>query len=222
MLLDGALGDDERLGDRVVGAALGHQPEHLALARGQRLQRVLAAAAAEQQRHDLGVERRAAVGDAAHRVGEGVHVGDAVLEQVARALGGLRQQVERVGLLDVLGEHEHADAGLLGADPVRGAQALVGVRGRHAHVHDRDVGLVRADLAHQVLGVAGLADDVEARFLEQARETLAQEHGVVGDHDADRVAHGREPSGRRSQAAAPGRGRPRAPPWARIRARRSA
>ena len=33
VLLDGALGDDELLGDRVVRAALGHQPEHLALAR---------------------------------------------------------------------------------------------------------------------------------------------------------------------------------------------
>ena len=78
------------------------RPEHLALARGQRLERILAAAAAEQQRDDLGIERRAAAGDAAHRVGERVHVGHAVLEQVAGALGGLRQQLERVGLLDVL------------------------------------------------------------------------------------------------------------------------
>ncbi len=67
---------------------------------------------------------------------------------------------------------------------MRGAQALVGVGRRHPHVHDRDVGLVRADLAHQVLGVAGLADDVEARLLEQADEALAQQHGVIGDNDA--------------------------------------
>ena len=166
------------------------RPEHLALTRRQRLQRVLAAAAAEQQRDDLGVERGAAAGDAAHGVGEGVHVGDAVLEQVAGALRRLRQQLERVGLLDVLGEHEHADAGVVGADPVRRAQPLVGVRRRHAHVDDGDVGLVRADLAEQVLGVAGLAGDLEAGVLQQARETLAQQHGVVGEHDADRVAHG--------------------------------
>ena len=75
--------------------------------------------------------------------------------------------------------------GLLGADPVRRAQALVGVGRRHPHVHDRDVGLVRADLAHQVLGVAGLADDVEAGLLEQAAQALAQQHGVVGDHDTE-------------------------------------
>ena len=75
-------------------------------------------------------------------------------------------------------------SGLLGADPVRRAQALVGVRRRHPDVDDRDVGLVGADLAHQVLGVAGLAHDLEARFLEQAAQALAQEDGVVGDHDA--------------------------------------
>jgi hypothetical protein len=43
VLLDGAFGDHQLLGDRRVGAALGHQPEHLALARRQLLQRVLAA-----------------------------------------------------------------------------------------------------------------------------------------------------------------------------------
>ena len=56
--------------------------------------------------------------------------------------------------------------------------------GRHADVDDGDVGLVRADLAQEVLRVAGLAGDLEAGLLQQARETLAQEHGVLGDHDA--------------------------------------
>ena len=37
-------------------------------------------------------------------------------------------------------------------------------------------------LAHQVVGVAGLADDLEARLLEQAHHALAQQHRVVG-HD---------------------------------------
>ena len=40
-----------------------------------------------------------------------------------------------------------------------------------------------ADLAQQVLGVAGLARDLEARVLEQAHEALAQQHGVLGDDD---------------------------------------
>jgi len=40
---------------------------------------------------------------------------------------------------------------------------------------------VRADLAQQVLGVAGLCDDLEAGLLEQAHEALAQQDRVVGD-----------------------------------------
>ena len=70
----------------------------------------------------------------------------------------------------------------------RGAQAVVGVVGRHADVDDRDVGLVRADLAQQVLGVAGLRHDLEAGVLEQARGALAQQDGVVGDHDSHGIS----------------------------------
>ena len=99
------------------------------------------------------------------------------------------EQVERVGLLHVLGEHEHRGARVLRADRARRAQALVGVGRRHADVDDRHVGLVGADLAQQVLPVAGLAGDLEAGLLEQAREPLAQQDGVVGDNDADGVAH---------------------------------
>ena len=96
VLLDRALGDDEPLADRLVRAALGHQLEHLALARGELVERVVAAAPADEQRDDLGVERRAALADAPHGGGELVDVGDAVLEQVADALGALGEQLERV------------------------------------------------------------------------------------------------------------------------------
>ena len=66
--------------------------------------------------------------------------------------------------------------GLLGADALRGAQAVVGVGGRHAHVDDRDVGLVRGDLADQVVGVSGLPDDVEAGIPEEANDPLPEEY----------------------------------------------
>ena len=45
-------------------------------------------------------------------------------------------------------------------------------------------GLCIADLRQQILGGARLADDLEARVLEQARDPLAQQHGVVGENDA--------------------------------------
>ena len=150
--------------------------------RGRELvERVVAAAAAEQLRDDLGVERGAALADAPHRVHEPLDVGDAVLEQVADALGAVREQLERVPLLDVLRQHEHAGLRLPLADRGGGAQALVGVGRRHADVDDGDVGLVRRDLAQQVLGVARLADDLDAGLLEQPRDALAQQHRVVGD-----------------------------------------
>ena len=38
-------------------------------------------------------------------------------------------------------------------------------------------------LQEQLVGVARLADDLEARILEQAGDALAEQHRVVGDHD---------------------------------------
>ena len=102
VLLDGVRRDDEHLGDALVRAALGHQLEHLALARRQRVQRVVAAAPAEHVRDDGRVEHRAAGGHALDGVGEQREVGHAVLEQVADALGAVADQVDRVALLGVL------------------------------------------------------------------------------------------------------------------------
>jgi hypothetical protein len=41
---------------------------------------------------------------------------------------------------------------------------------------------VGADLAHEVICIAGLADDLKARLLEQAHEPLPQEQRVLGDY----------------------------------------
>ena len=189
------------LGDPPVRAALAHQLEHLALARRERVERVLAAPAPEHPRDDVGVERGAALGHPAHRVGERGEVGDAVLEEVADALGAVADQVERVALVGVLGEHEDADVRLARADLDRRAQAVVGVVGRHLDVDDRDVGLVRGDLAHEVDGVAGLAGDLEARVLEQPDDALAQQGLVLADDDA----HGRTAQSMRPAAGGPRR-----------------
>jgi hypothetical protein len=83
VLLDGALGDHQPLGDRLVGAALGHQREHLTLVLAQVLDRVVALPGPPHQLgDDYRVEHRTAAGDAAHGVGQGGKVGDPVLEQV--------------------------------------------------------------------------------------------------------------------------------------------
>src|SRR5204862_565851 len=51
---------------------------------------------------------------------------------------------------------------------------------------DRDIRLRAFDERAELVGVAGEPDDVESRFLEQPRQPLAQDHGVVGDD----YAHG--------------------------------
>ena len=58
------------------------------------VERVVAAAPAEHVRDDRRVEHRAARGDAAHRLREAAEVRDAVLEQVADALGAVADQVD--------------------------------------------------------------------------------------------------------------------------------
>src|SRR5262249_32897145 len=64
----------------------------------------------------------------------------------------------------------------------RGPQPVVGVIGGHPDVDDRDVGLVGADLAEQVLGVGGLADDLDSGLVEQPRDPLPQQNRVLADH----------------------------------------
>ena len=80
-----------------------------------------------------------------------------------------------------------------------------------------------ADLADEVLGVAGLADDLEAVLGEQPDDPLAQQHRVLGDDyshgilaitvvpapggevDLELAAERRDPVGEAAQPAAPGR-----------------
>jgi hypothetical protein len=71
-------------GDAGVGTSLGHQVQHLALARSQSVQWVTGAAQ-QQLGDDLGVQDGAARRDPAQGVDELLDVGDALLEQMADA-----------------------------------------------------------------------------------------------------------------------------------------
>ena len=64
------------------------------------------------------------------------------------------------------------------------------VRGRHPDVDDHQLRLVLAHKREKVIGVARLADDLEVRALEQAREPFAQEDVVVGNDDASTIGDG--------------------------------
>src|SRR5690606_42046794 len=89
----------------------------------------------------------------------------------------------RVAFLDVLGQHEDADLGPAGADRHGGAEAVVGVGGRHADVDDAEVGAVALDDLDEALGVADGGDDLVAGVVEEADEPGPQQHRVLGDHD---------------------------------------
>ena len=87
MRLDGLRRQPEPLRDAGVRSSLCHQAEHLALARGEIGQRVLRLGGGDQARDDLGIERRAATGDALGGFEEVVHVEDPVLQQIAECAG---------------------------------------------------------------------------------------------------------------------------------------
>ena len=123
-------------------------------------------------------------GDALDGVDELGDVAHAVLEQVADARGVVADELEHVRRLEVLGEDEHGDRRMRPADLGRRDEPVVRVARRHAHVDDRDVRRVRADLQQQVVGVDGAADDLVPRLDEQRRDPLAKQRVVVGDDDA--------------------------------------
>jgi hypothetical protein len=183
VLLDRSLGHPQRTGYGRVGATLGHQREHLALPRAERVQRIFDAAGRDELLDERRIDDRAAPEDPLDGLHEVVDVGDPRLQQIAGALAA-RQNIHRVLHLDMGGEQEYGRLRQLLTDHACCVEALGRVRRRHPDVHDRQVGLVLAGETEQLVGVAGLADDVVAGPAEQARESLAKEDVVVGDDDA--------------------------------------
>ena len=187
-----AHGDDQLVGDAVVGAPLSHQGEDLELARREVVERAAGPPPADHALHDLGIERRAAAGDAPDRVGEQRQIAHAVLEQVADAAGAVADEVERIAVLEELRQDDHPDLRLRGADLHGGAQPVVGRVRRHLDVGHDHVGLVRSRLAQQVRGVPGDGDDLEAVLLQDADDAGADERLVFADDHAQsgRALHG--------------------------------
>ena len=168
----------------------GHVFEDFAFARGQRRDRLIGRAAAEQLRNDLGIHRRPAAGDLPHRVDELVDVEDAVLEQVSDPAGPVGEQFACVELLDVLRQDEHGQAGYLGAGLDRGAQPLVGERRRQPHVDHGDVGPLGDQSPQQGRAVVDRLDDLEVVGFEQADQPVPEEGEVFGEDGAETGAHG--------------------------------
>jgi hypothetical protein len=105
--------------------------------------------------------------EAAQCIDQVCDVEDSFFEQVADPFGMLFEQPHGVVRFDVLGQDQHPDAGVLGADLLGGGQAFVGVCGRHADVDDRSVGLGGADRVQQRGGVARLGGEHTFRLFKQ-------------------------------------------------------
>ena len=185
--LDRALGDEQPRRDRAVGEALGDELEHLPLARGQLVERILAAPAADEPRDDRGVHDGLAVDEPSQRVDEDRDVEHALLEQVADALGMLLEQAQRVARLDVVREQQHAG--------LRGARARICVAATSPS--SVCVGGMRMSTiatsgrwSRTWRSSAGPSstwrDDLDVGAFEQPHDALAREHRVLGDD----YAHG--------------------------------
>jgi hypothetical protein len=116
--------------------------------------------------HDRRVEHALAVGDSLQAVDKDCDVGDAFFQQVAATVGVLLEELDRVAWGEVLGKDEHADIRVAGADLSRRYEPFVRLCRRHADVDDRDVRLRPGNLSQQLIGIAGLADDLDPRVCE--------------------------------------------------------
>src|SRR3954452_11723325 len=182
VLLHRPLGDHQPLGDGLVGAPLRDELEHFALTRRHAGKRAVLAGG-QKRRDDLGVQGRAAGGDAPERADEVLDVADAVLEQVAEPRRALGEHAHRGSQVDVLREDHDAGPRVPRADLVRGAHALVGVVRGHADVHDRDVGTMALDVPQETLRAARLRDHVDPGAAQEEFDACAGEQAVVRDHD---------------------------------------
>ena len=171
-----------------VRATLGHQREHLALARRQLVEWVIDAPRRDELLNERRVDDRTAFDDALERLEEVVHVRDATLQQIPASLA-TGEEIHRVLDLHVGRENEDPHVGILRADGVRRLEPFRRVCGWHADVDDQQVRLVLAACPKRGHTIACLSDDVEARALEQAGKPFSEEDVVVGNHD---------PSGRRA------------------------
>jgi hypothetical protein len=148
--------------------------------RAELVKRIGPAPAGEEPGHNRRVDDCLAVGEAAKGVDQVRDVKDAFFEQVADPFGTFLKQSHRVVRFDVLGQDQHADAGVAGTDLLSGDESLICMGGRHADVDDGCVWRCLSDGSQQGGAVADLAGHVDSRLGEQAGNALAGEHDVVG------------------------------------------
>src|SRR5215472_8313891 len=199
--LDGALADEEPVGDLRVREPRGDQRQHLPLALRQLLEHARVATARWVLHHPLDEPPRHG-GRQQHVSGRRrAHAGDdflrvRMLEQ--EPAGARGERVEDVPV-QVVGRQDHDPGRRLHPDADQAPRGLDPVHARHADVHEDDVGAEPAHRLDRLDAVCGLAHDLDVRLGVQEQAEAGSDHRVVvDDDDADR--HG-------DQASCPGAGR---------------
>src|SRR4051794_31732517 len=182
VFFDGAFGHHHPLRDAGIGAALGHQLQHLALTRRQLRQRIIAAVASHQLTDNRRIQRATTLPHPPHRSGELVDIRHTILQQVADTLTRLRQQLHRIPRLHVLAQHQHPHLRIPLTDPLRRTQPLIRMRRRHPDIHDRHIRLRKPHPPHQILRIINLANYLKPRIHQQPRHTLPQQHRIIREH----------------------------------------
>ena len=146
-----------------------------------RTTRVLDSLGGEELLDEGRIDNRSSSHDPLQRPGELVHVRDAALDQVTDPLTA-GQEFGRLLDLHVRGQHHDRRLRKLLADGRGGVEAFRRVSGRHPDVDDREVGTHLPDQLDQ-LGGAPASPTTSKPSGPQARQSLAEENVVVGNHD---------------------------------------
>jgi hypothetical protein len=95
------------------------------------------------------------------------------------------EQIDRRFDLDVCREEQDPDLRELGPDRAGRVETLPRLCGRHADVDHREVRELLMDNLVEGSRIAGLADHVEPRPIQEACDPLAQKNIVLGHDDAE-------------------------------------
>jgi EmrB/QacA subfamily drug resistance transporter len=144
VLFHGPLGHPELAANAGVRQAFGHQRQHLALARRQRIQRVIGAPGRDELLDEQRIHHRAPPHDPVERLDEVGHVGDPALEQVAAALPA-GQQIHGLLDLDMGGQHHDRGVGEILPDHPGGIQPFGGLARWHPDIHHHQIRPVLPD-----------------------------------------------------------------------------
>ena len=154
--------------------------------RRQHVEQIVRAAGRDKLGDESRVDHRGAPHQALQRIDEVVHVDDPALQQVTAALAA-GQQTHGVLDLDMRGKDKDGDVRKFRTNLASRVKAFGGVTGRHPDVHDHQFRPLLAHKRQQQRRVCALPYDVEARPLEQARDSFAQQDVVVCQRDLDAI-----------------------------------